>query len=209
MKGRKAGMTTRNAEKEAQRRGQIVQAAFDVIAQKGYNSFTIEDIANRAGLSKGGVLHYFKSKEDILIFLLERIYGVIEENIARRSGKFKSCEKKLKAILIAFIVTAKKHPSVYTVMVDFWAQIPVSGRIGALNSKIYGIMCDAVRGVIAQGVEQDEFRAVNPSHAAFMVVAMMMNVAIQWTFNRSIYNIDQLTRSILSMVMAYLKKRQP
>jgi len=202
-------MTTRNAEKEAQRRGQIVQAAFDVIAQKGYNSFTIEDIANRAGLSKGGVLHYFKSKEDILIFLLERIYGVIEENIARRSGKFKSCEKKLKAILIAFIVTAKKHPSVYTVMVDFWAQIPVSGRIGALNSKIYGIMCDAVRGVIAQGVEQDEFRAVNPSHAAFMVVAMMMNVAIQWTFNRSIYNIDQLTRSILSMVMAYLKKRQP
>ncbi len=201
-------MTTRNIEREAHRKRQIVQAAFDVIAQKGYNSFTIEDIANRAGLSKGGVLHYFKSKEDILIFLLERIYGVIEENITRRSEKFKSCEKKLKAILIAFIVTAKKHPAVYTVMVDFWAQVPVNDRVGALNSKIYGIMCDAVRRVIVQGIEQGEFKAVDPANAAFMIVAMIMNVAIQWTFNNSIYNIDHLTRSSLSMVMAYLKKKQ-
>ena len=77
-------MTTRNlGKKEEQRKNQIIQAAFDVISSKGYNNFTIEDIANQAGLSKGGVLHYFKAKEDILIFLLERIYMVIEETIIK------------------------------------------------------------------------------------------------------------------------------
>ena len=62
------------AEKEQLRKTQITQAAYEVISAKGYNNFTLDDIAKNAGLSKGGVLHYFKSKEDILLYLLEQIY---------------------------------------------------------------------------------------------------------------------------------------
>ncbi|NMB64795.1 MAG: helix-turn-helix transcriptional regulator, partial [Spirochaetes bacterium] len=58
------------AEKEEQRKTQIITAAYEAISAKGYNNFTLDDIAKNAGLSKGGVLHYFKSKEDILIYLL-------------------------------------------------------------------------------------------------------------------------------------------
>lgn len=201
-------MTTRNIEKEEKRKTQIVQAAYEVIASRGYNNFTIEDIANRAGLSKGGVLHYFKTKEDILIHLLELIYRQIEETIVRRSQRYRTAEKKLKAIIIAFIVTAKRHPSVYTVMVDFWAQVSTNERVRNINGKIYGIICDEVRKIIDLGIESGEFVAVDSANVARLVVSMVMNVAIQWTFNNSAYNIDHITRACLSMVTAYLKKRR-
>jgi AcrR family transcriptional regulator len=200
-------MTTKNPEREEKRRAQIAQAAYDVIALKGYNNFTIEDIANRAGLSKGGVLHYFKTKEDILICLLEKMYMVIGDNIRRRAQKYRSAEKKLKAILIAFIVTAKKHPAIYTVMVDFWAQIPVNPRVKNINSKIYGIVCSEVRGVVEEGIGKGEFHDVDPANAAFAVVSLIMNVAIQWTFDNAMYNIDHMTRTCMSMVMAFLKRK--
>ena len=104
-------MATRNPEKEEKRKIQIIQAAYDVIASKGYNNFTIDDIAHQAGLSKGGVLHYFKTKDDILIHLLEKIYTLIEKYIKKRSEKYKTPEKKLKAVIIAYIIIGKKNPA--------------------------------------------------------------------------------------------------
>ena len=54
-----------NVEREVIRRGQIVDAALREISAKGMSKITVESIAKAAGLSKGGVTHYFKSKDDI------------------------------------------------------------------------------------------------------------------------------------------------
>ena len=197
-------MARKKAEKEEMRRMQIVQSAYEVIASKGYNNFTVEDIANNAGLSKGGVLHYFKTKEDILIHLLEQIYVIIKENINRRADKYKTPERKLRAIVIAFIVTAKRHPAFYTVLVDFWAQVPINNRVKAINSRIYEQLCDEIRKVIDMGIEQEVFKKVNSVNASYAIAAMVMNVAIQWTFNPEMYNIDHLARTCMKMIMAYI-----
>ncbi len=197
-------MARKKAEKEEMRKMQIVQAAYEVIASKGYNNFTVEDIANNAGLSKGGVLHYFKTKEDILIHLLEQIYIIIKENINRRAAKYKTPERKLRAIVIAFIVTAKRHPAFYTVLVDFWAQVPINERVKSINTRIYEQLCDEIRKVIDMGIEQDVFKNVNSVNASYAIAAMVMNVAIQWTFNPGLYNIDHLAKNCMKMIMAYL-----
>ena len=199
-------MARKKAEKEEMRKMQIVQAAYEVIASKGYNNFTVEDIANNAGLSKGGVLHYFKTKEDILIHLLEQIYIIIKENINRRAAKYKTPERKLRAIVIAFIVTAKRHPAFYTVLVDFWAQVPINERVKAINTRIYEQLCDEIRKVIDMGIEQEVFKKVNALNASYAIAAMVMNVAIQWTFNPGLYNIDHLAKNCMKMIMAYLTR---
>jgi len=199
-------MAVKNLEKEEKRKLQIGIAAYEVIAGKGYNNFTIEDIANAAGLSKGGVLHYFKSKEDILIYLLEQIYMRIEENIKRRAEKYRTAERKLKALIISYVATAKRNPAFYTVLVDFWAQIPVNERIKTINSKIYERMCGEIRKIIEMGVSEGVFRQVNTGDAAYAVISMVINMAIQWTFNPGLYNIDHVARASMAMTLDYLKK---
>jgi AcrR family transcriptional regulator len=50
--------------KEA-RPGEIVDAALEVFAQKGFAAAKLDDIARRAGVSKGSLYLYFETKEDI------------------------------------------------------------------------------------------------------------------------------------------------
>lgn len=201
-------MAVKNLEKEEIRRIQIVEAAYEVIASKGYNNFTIEDIANQAGLSKGGVLHYFKTKEDILINLLERIHTVLEENIKIRSQKYKTTERKLKSIIITYVTAAKRNPAFYVVMVDFWAQIPVNDRIRHINNKIYELMYNEIKKAIDTGINEGIFNEVDSSNVAHAMTSMILNVAIQWTFNNSIYNINRMTKTCLNMLSVYLKKKK-
>lgn len=57
----------------------ITNAAMEVFLQKGYQNTTMESIAKKAGLSKGGLYHYFKSKDMILLFVNKKINKNIEE----------------------------------------------------------------------------------------------------------------------------------
>ncbi len=201
-------MAARESEKEEQRKIQIVEAAFEVIATNGYNNFTIEDIANQAGLSKGGVLHYFKTKEDILIFLLERGHTEVQKNIKLITDKFSTPEKKIKAIIIAIIKAAKTVPAFCFVWVDFLAHSSVNDRIRFINSKIYDLMYSELKREIDNGIEMGIFNAhVNSSNIAYAITNMIINTAVQWAYNKSIYNINSVTRSSITMLMAYLVKK--
>ena len=199
-------MATKNLEREEKRKLQIVGAAYEVIATKGYSFFTLEDIANTAGLSKGGVLHYFKTKEDILIHLLERIYNVTEENIRNRSAKYRTAERKIKSIIIAYIIMAKRTPEFYILVFHFLAQTTVNDRIREVFNKIHDLMYNEIKKVIDIGIENAEFNNVNSPLTAHAIQYMIIGVASQWLFAKS-YNIDHMTRTCLSMTMAYLKKK--
>lgn len=53
------------------KREEILQAALDVVAAQGYRGASVRDIANAAGLSPAGLLHYFGSKEELFVAILQ------------------------------------------------------------------------------------------------------------------------------------------
>ncbi|TCM20385.1 TetR family transcriptional regulator [Novosphingobium sp. PhB165] len=53
------------------RRVQIMDEAQRLIGERGYNGFSIQELADRCSLTKAGLLHHFSSKEQILIDLLD------------------------------------------------------------------------------------------------------------------------------------------
>ena len=66
-------MSPKVSEKHLEdRRQQILDAAVTSFSRKGFHQATIEDIRLEAGLSRGAVYHYFKSKEDIIDALRQR-----------------------------------------------------------------------------------------------------------------------------------------
>ncbi|MEV7419490.1 TetR/AcrR family transcriptional regulator [Streptomyces sp. NPDC089919] len=54
-----------------ERRGEILQAAVEVIAERGFRGASLGAVAERVGLTQQGVLHYFPSKEALLVAVLE------------------------------------------------------------------------------------------------------------------------------------------
>lgn len=63
-------------KEDAKRR--IIEAAMDVIAERGCDQMTIDDVAKKIGVTKGAVYWYFKSKEDLVAAVLNKFQTDIE-----------------------------------------------------------------------------------------------------------------------------------
>lgn len=69
VKGMGCGAMVRARSEE--RREQIVLAALEVIAERGYRGASLATVAERVGLTQQGLLHYFPTKEALLVAVLE------------------------------------------------------------------------------------------------------------------------------------------
>ncbi len=73
-------------EDKSQRRDQIMVAAKEVFARKGFHATTIADIAKRAGLAYGSVYWYFDSKDELFHALMAAEEGALRTHIAAALG---------------------------------------------------------------------------------------------------------------------------
>src|SRR6266852_9291010 len=86
-------------ELAAARRKQILDAATQVFAEKGFHRATIKEIARQAGIADGTIYTYFASKTEVLLGLLHRLNESTqrEEHFALRS------EQGLRAFFTAYV----------------------------------------------------------------------------------------------------------
>ena len=59
----------------------ILYSANIVIEEKGLNSFTLDEVAKEAGVSKGGLLHYYSNKESLIKELIKKYVDLFETRI--------------------------------------------------------------------------------------------------------------------------------
>ncbi len=68
---------------KADRVAGIIEAALSEFLEKGYESATMESIAGRAGLSKGGLYHHFRSKDEILLYANQKMGEPVLDMMAK------------------------------------------------------------------------------------------------------------------------------
>ena len=71
----------------AERRDQILDAANELFAERGYDECTIDDIAKGAGVARGLVHHYFGGRKEVYVALLERLGAGREEELQPPVGR--------------------------------------------------------------------------------------------------------------------------
>ena len=68
---------------------EICVRASEVFSKKGYLTATLADVANAAGISKGGIYHYFSTKEELLFLILLRY---MDQTLHELKEKLKSTD---------------------------------------------------------------------------------------------------------------------
>lgn len=76
------------------RKEEIIKISLDLFLEKGYEKTTITDIMKKAELSKGGMYHYFSSKEEILEQATKKALKEVESEFIKIIDKEESLEKK-------------------------------------------------------------------------------------------------------------------
>jgi AcrR family transcriptional regulator len=83
-----------------QTRNRLLEAALDTIREYGYSGLTLDAVARNAGVSKGGLLHHFRSKEVLIEAILRHLF---EEFEARVQIYYKQDTKEKGRLLRAYI----------------------------------------------------------------------------------------------------------
>lgn len=68
------------------RRAQILEQAIRLIGERGYYGFKIQELASRCGVTNGTLLHYFESKEALLVAVLKERDRREEANVIKAAG---------------------------------------------------------------------------------------------------------------------------
>jgi len=169
------------ADRQADRRRQILQAAVHVFARKGFHTSRVGDIAEEAGIAYGLVYHYFNSKEELLetIFrdtwtqMLERVREVQEAGVPAR--------EQVRQVTALLLRTWRRDPDLVRVLVREVTRSPhVQQEIEEISHAM-----EALESIIRRGQEAGEFTSdVDPRLAAVVFYGALDEVLTGWVMGQ-------------------------
>ena len=147
----------------------IVSVAFRQFMEKGYEHTSIQDIIdNLGGMSKGAIYHHFKSKEDILMAVMDRMTAGSNRMLKEiRDRKGLNGKEKLKAIFKESI----KRPvqdDIFTVAPDFHNNPKLLFSI--MHDTIENVVPDYILPIIRQGIADGSIETDYPEQLAELIL---------------------------------------
>lgn len=97
-------------------RDDILDAAAQVIRQKGFHAASMADIAESVNLQKASLYHHVSSKQEILLELLDRGLGMLTEHIAVVSNQKLPADQKLRQMIRAYLKALADNSDLSTVL---------------------------------------------------------------------------------------------
>lgn len=169
----------KSSRRKQARPGELLSAALDLFVEKGYAATRVEEVARRAGVSKGTLFLYFASKEDLF-------KAVVRENLSVRFPQWS-------IVLDSFPGTSAEM--LRFAMREWWSQIGDTKASGisklmiseASNFPELALFYQReviepgnalIRRILQRGVERGEFRSLDLQYAAHTVIAPMLYLII-------------------------------
>ncbi|HYW58148.1 MAG TPA: TetR/AcrR family transcriptional regulator [Polaromonas sp.] len=164
----------RERRKEA-RPGELLDAALDLFVEKGFAATRAEEVAARAGVSKGTLFLYFQSKEELF-------KAVVRENI---SGRFQELNQEFDAFqgstseMLAYcmatwwkLVGATRASGLTKLMMSEAGNFPELAAF--YRQEVILPAHDIIRRLMQRGIDRGEFRPVDLDYAVYSVIAPMI-----------------------------------
>ncbi|HEY5533183.1 MAG TPA: TetR/AcrR family transcriptional regulator [Candidatus Anoxymicrobiaceae bacterium] len=102
-------VATRREKEKLERRKSILIAARDLFYEKGYQTTTVEEIAEAADVSKGTVYLYFSSKDELYVSVVLEGFQIVDDMITDIMASESSIVEKGKAVFLAFAEYCMKN----------------------------------------------------------------------------------------------------
>lgn len=165
------------------RQAELLESAVALFAERGYQATTMDEIAERAGVSKGTLYLYFKNKE-ALFGAVFRWFGRMtgERMIAAVSGCDDEVEQ-LRRIAAAWAGVAVEYRDYVPLFLDFWAAASLNGMRSDYAEELEAIYREnrtMLVALIERGVRAGRIKAdVDPQAVAYLLVGGMDGMYIQ------------------------------
>jgi AcrR family transcriptional regulator len=169
------------------KRDNIINAAIQVFAQKGYAAARIIDVARMAGIGKGTIYEYFRSKEDLFFCVFQQVMQESETQMAAvAASPSGSVTQRLEVIGDALIRAWLDKLELYSLVMEFWSAASASSsrrRFKSTFQDAYRAFRQTIAALIEEGMQSGEFSpACRPVEVASGLIGMWDALLLQaWT----------------------------
>lgn len=146
----------------------ILDAMQELFIEGKAGTASVSDIAKKAGIAKGGLYYYFKSKEEVMDALVQRIY---EDIIKNCSNVLKICNQSAIekiALLLHTYTTSYVDPSI-----DIYLHLPQNAALHQKSlAQILLSLSEIVNEIIKQGIHDGDFTCEYPAEYSKIILSV-------------------------------------
>lgn len=164
----------------AARRLRLLRAAFREVAERGIAHLTLDDIARRAGVSKGVTLYYFQSKDRLLRelfrWLIASIHARMRESVSLHSDPV----AMLRVLIETTFPSAERNRRFFRAYIDFSGLGARDESFRRISAEFYAGCRTIDRHIVEEGMRAGVFRPRDAEEAASTLRAIFDGLLLQW-----------------------------
>lgn len=140
------------------RRKELRQAAFEVLQREGLAGATLEKVAAHAGASKGIVLHYFRSKQELFEQAMREANANLRDAVAENLKQARTPYERLIAIVDTNFDPRFFQPSVAHAWLSLCAEVPREAQLARIQAVIHARMHSNLLSALRELMPAEEAR---------------------------------------------------
>lgn len=194
-------------QERAEKREQILNAAQQVFAEKGFHSAKVETIAERAAVAKGTVYLYFTSKKELLTALIEDRMARLHRLIQHEMTKPHDYLQLLHEVVRAHFAFYQEEKEFVTLLYGQLGQI--ADGIEGPSKQAYDTLSALVSTILGEGIEKGILRPANIRTLSQALEGMINAVAFDWVISLSAASPQDLADDVFSFFCRGAVVQQP
>ena len=152
---------------------QILDAARKVFAKKGFAATKVEDISSAAGIAKGTLYLYYRSKRDIYLAALRKGILALYEETRRNVDRAQSVQEKLRAFIFTRLHYFEENRNFFRIYhSDLGSLLTTSGGVSKNFKDLQEKQAQLLDTVLKEGIEQRLIRPLQTTAASFAIYDM-------------------------------------
>ncbi len=173
----------------AETRKKLVEAAKEIICDKGLANTSIDEITDACGVSKGTFYTYFKRKEDIVYELSEKMFDEILENAKKCDG---TITEKLENYMIHFSRYIERGS---LKLAQEWIKNVVDSDMSDVGTKKLKKDISATNDLIRSGIENNELnKDICVETISDMINDLLYGQMLCWALSGGAYSFEERTQ---------------
>lgn len=193
-------------QRSEETRNSILEAAYILFAQSGYEATGVAEICAQAGVSKGAFYYHFPSKQAVFLDLMDQwLVGL--------DAAFTQALQQTPDVSQAILQMADMASNVLeaanvrlSIILEFWMQAYRDQAIWQAAIAPYHRYQAYFAGLIRQGMDEGSFKETDPELVARVIVSLAMGLLMQFLFEPEAVNWVEETRRSLEVLMNGMKR---
>jgi AcrR family transcriptional regulator len=158
----------------------ILDAAASVFARRGFSDARMDDVAEEAGVSKGGLYLHFPSKDALFDGLVGYLVGIETRRLSAAKEAEGPVADRLASFFHGYAVDLLAMARFYPLVMEVYSRSFRHASVRRVMQKYIDLYACELAELIREGIESGEFRDVDPEEVALQLMSLLEGIALLW-----------------------------